>query len=491
MMPQFITPEWVKHAVFYQIFPDRFASSSRVIKPGNLEPWEDRPSVYGFKGGDLLGIVEKLDYLQDLGITALYLNPIFQSASNHRYHTHDYYQVDPLLGGNAAFDELLQETHRRGMRIVLDGVFNHASRGFFQFNHILEMGASSPFADWFTIYGYPLNAYGPGNPNYDCWVGLPPLPKFNTRNPQVRQFIFDVARYWIEKGIDGWRLDVPFEIKDDDFWREFRYMVKSINPEAYLVGEIPWEAQHWLAGDQFDGVMNYQFTQACLGFFGGDHINRELEKGMMGLPATPELDAASFLKRLDELVHLYPKEAVLAQLNSLDSHDMPRFFNLAGNSVEMVKFATLVQMTYPGTPCIYYGDEIGLKNGPSRIPEDCRFGFPWDTAQWDHELLGFFKRCIALRKTYPSLRVGSFKPLFSNRGFIAYGRQLNQETLVVVINSSDKPRGMEIPLAELAPDQQGKTITGLLYQLEARVMANHLTCLTLPTHSVEVFKVSP
>ena len=391
------TPNWVKQAVFYQIFPDRFATSAKVAKPNNLEPWETPPSIYGFKGGDLLGVVERLDYLQDLGITAIYLTPVFQSASNHRYHTHDYYQVDPILGGNAALRILLDDAHRRGMRVVLDGVFNHASRGFFQFNHILECGASSPYLDWFDVRSFPLNAYE-GTPNYRCWVDLPALPEFNTKNPQVRAFIMGVARYWLEYGIDGWRLDVPFCIDDDSFWQEFRQVVKSVNPEAYIVGEIPGEAQRWLQGDQFDAVMNYQFTHACLGFFGGEKINRVIEERMMGFPSTPILDAPAFARRAEELLKLYPHENILAQLNLLDSHDMPRFLAMAGNNKSALKLAVLFQMTYPGAPCVYYGDEIGLANGPTGAPEDCRYSFSWDERRWDTGLRSYFKKMIALRK---------------------------------------------------------------------------------------------
>lgn len=168
-MPDLRAPEWVKDAIFYQIFPDRFAKSPHLAKPYTLEPWGSPPTIYGYEGGDLLGVEEHLDYLQDLGINAIYLNPIFQSTSNHRYHTHDYFQVHPILGGNAAFDSLLMEAHRRGIRVILDGVFNHASRGFLQFNHILEHGPQSPYADWFTIKGYPLHAYdADAPPNYEA-----------------------------------------------------------------------------------------------------------------------------------------------------------------------------------------------------------------------------------------------------------------------------------------------------------------------------------
>jgi len=287
------TPDWVKDAVFYHIFPDRFARSARVPKPSNLEPWDTPPTVHGFKGGDLLGVAERLDYLQELGITAIYFNPIFQSAANHRYHTHDYYRVDPILGGNDAFRELVDAAHAHGIHIVLDGVFNHASRGFYQFNHALENGAASPYLDWFyfdeqrlraggRLNGYPSQEEaqrlarghrGLEELGYQAWWDLPALPKFNTRTEAVRRFIFDVARHWIAFGIDGWRLDVPVEIDDDSFWQEFRRVVKAANPEAYIVGEIWSDAHRWLQGDQFDAVMNYPFNRACLGFFGGERLD--------------------------------------------------------------------------------------------------------------------------------------------------------------------------------------------------------------------------
>ena len=201
-----------------------------------------------------------MDYLVDLGINAIYLNPIFSSAANHRYHTFDYMQVDPLLGGNAALRELLDEAHRRDIRVVLDGVFNHASRGFWPFHHILENGSNSPYLDWFLIQGWPLRPYHSNAkrpPNYQCWWNLPALPKINIKNPGARKYILDVARHWVEFGIDGWRLDVPEDIDDPPFWRDFRKVVKGANPEAYIVGEIWHLAQEWLEGDRFDAVMNY------------------------------------------------------------------------------------------------------------------------------------------------------------------------------------------------------------------------------------------
>ncbi|PSP12221.1 MAG: alpha-amylase, partial [Cyanobacteria bacterium SW_9_47_5] len=241
------TPDWVKNAVFYQIFPDRFAKSKqphqgklsdkklRVSYNVSFEPWEAPPTLQGYKGGDLWGVIEQLDYLQDLGINAIYFTPIFQSASNHRYHTHDYYRVDPLLGGNEALMALLEAAHRRNMKVVLDGVFNHASRGFYFFNDILENGPYSPWVDWFKIKDWPLSAYDGNKPaNYVGWTGNRALPEFNHDNPDVREYLMEVGEHWIEVGIDGWRLDVADEIETPGFWQEFRDRIKGINPDAYI-----------------------------------------------------------------------------------------------------------------------------------------------------------------------------------------------------------------------------------------------------------------
>ncbi|MEM9808853.1 MAG: glycoside hydrolase family 13 protein, partial [Cyanobacteria bacterium P01_D01_bin.56] len=271
------TPDWVKHAVFYQIFPDRFARTQRRPLPPAmdvpLETWEASPTLDGYKGGDLWGVAENLDYLQDLGINAIYFTPIFQSASNHRYHTHDYYQVDPMLGGNEAFADLLEAAHQRNIKVVLDGVFNHASRGFFFFNDILENGPSSPWLDWFRVEDWPLSAYDGAKPaNYESWWDNRALPEFNHDNPQAREYIMQIAEYWLRQGIDGWRLDVPFEIKAKGFWQEFRERVKTVNPEAYIVGEVWTDARQWLDGTQFDGVMNYLFTGPALAFTAKDNV---------------------------------------------------------------------------------------------------------------------------------------------------------------------------------------------------------------------------
>ncbi|MEW6296603.1 MAG: glycoside hydrolase family 13 protein [Thermodesulfobacteriota bacterium] len=460
------TPAWVADAVFYQIFPDRFATSGRFCRGLRLEPWGSPPTTFGFKGGDLIGVLEHLDYLQDLGITAIYFTPIFASAANHRYHTYDYYTVDPLLGGNAAFRTLLDAAHSRNLRIVLDGVFNHASRGFWQFHHTLENGAASPYVDWFhfdpeRLHGtrhfapYPdpetraALRKGEGSYRaigYKAWWDLPALPKFNTDTPAVREFLWQVATHWVEFGIDGWRLDVPSEINDDTFWQEFRRRVKAANPDAYLVGEIWHEARRWLRGDQFDAVMNYLLTKACLGFFGGEGLDlREIYRAG-SYRDVRALTAVEFADRIDELLRLYDPAVTYVQLNMLDSHDTPRFLTSAGGDRSALQLALLFLFAYPGAPCIYYGDEIGLTG---RHDPDCRKTFPWDPASWDHELLAFVKQCVALRHAHPALRRGSYQRLYADREVYAFGRTLAADTLIIALNTAPVAREITVPASAL------------------------------------------
>lgn len=457
------TPDWVQDAVFYQIFPDRFAKSARNPS-GTLsfELWDSPPTAHGFKGGDLYGIAEKLDYLKDLGITALYLNPIFASASNHRYHTFDYYAVDPLLGGNDALRFLLDKAHRKNMRVVLDGVFNHASRGFWQFHHVLECGDGSPYKDWFHFdperlagkkhWGaYPgsheLKALQHGEDSltaigYRGWWNLPALPKFNTNSPAAREFLLGVAEHWIKFGADGWRLDVATEIDDDAFWQEFRRRVRKINPDAYIVAEIWHESRRWLQGDQFDAIMNYDVTKPVIAFFGGKHLDLKVihqQSNYHGIHHA--IDAHEFADRIDHNLGLYKQDITYSQLNLLDSHDTPRFLSCVSGNKDSLKLAWLFMFTYPGAPCVYYGDEIGMDG---QHDPDCRRSFPWEESKWDKGLLGYVKELIALRKKNPALRRGDFKRLWSANGTYAFSRSLNGKTFVVAVNVSDSPQQVHV-----------------------------------------------
>ncbi|MEO0537789.1 MAG: glycoside hydrolase family 13 protein [Cyanobacteria bacterium P01_A01_bin.123] len=443
------TPDWVKHAVFYQIFPDRFArarepySQPEMAVP--LELWAAPPTQSGYKGGDLWGAMEQLDYLQDLGITAIYLTPIFQSACNHRYHTHDYYRVDPLLGGNQAFMDFLKAAHQRDMHVVLDGVFNHASRGFFFFNDILENGPASPWLDWFKVEKWPLSAYDGSLPaNYRSWVNNRALPQFNHDHPAVREYIMRIGEHWIRMGIDGWRLDVPFEVKTAGFWQEFRDRIKAINPDAYIVGEVWTDARQFLDGSQFDAVMNYLFTGPVLAFAAGDRVVMDYVECPDYYPY-PALDAQGYTDKIQALLDLYDWEIHQAQLNLLSSHDIARALSVVGEDVPSLELAVVLQMTFPGAPCIYYGDEVGLSGG---LDPENRRGFPSES-DWHQGLLKTHRTLIRLRHLYPALRTGTYHVLSASGQLLVFARTLPEQTVIVAVNTGAQSEHSSLSLSDI------------------------------------------
>ena len=453
------TPAWVKDAVFYQIFPDRFATSARVVKPDHMEAWDAPPTPRGFKGGDLLGIAARLPELAELGVNALYLTPIFASASNHRYHTYDYLAVDPLLGGNEALRELLDQAHARGMRVVLDGVFNHTGRGFWPFHHVLENGAASPYRDWFILDeavragrrgldAYPdrerLDEVGhpSGKLGYHAWWNLPALPKLNLAHPPVREFLLGVAEHWLRFGIDGWRLDVPDEIDDESFWQEFRQRCRAADPEAYLVGEIWEEAPDWLRGDRFDALMNYPLGTAILGFAGGASLDRsvvarhETYRQMLS-----PLDGPAFARRLADLMTNYDPAVVRSQLNLIGSHDAPRALTILGGDRAALRLATILQMTLPGAPCVYYGDELGMEGD---LVPDCRGAYPVDPEAGDREMRRLFRAAIAIRREHAVFRDGSVRALATGHGAVAYAVEASDGLAIVAVNAGARPERLDL-----------------------------------------------
>lgn len=420
-------PEWVKEAVFYQIFPDRFANGDRSNDPANVQPWCSSPDGVRFQGGDLAGIEQRLDYLQDLGVNALYLNPIFLSPSTHRYNTVDYFRVDPKLGSLDEFRRLVKKAHRKKIRIILDGVFNHCGRGFFAFSDVLENGGNSPYLDWYHIHRFPLEAYTPGKVrNFEAWWGYKSLPKFNTQTPAVRKYILDVARYWIEEGVDGWRLDVPNEIDDDSFWAEFRQVVKKANSQAYLVGEI-WDVQpRWVNDDHFDGVMHYPLRSAIV-----DGLNQSAS-------------GQDLRARLDQILSAYGTDNLYGMYLLLGSHDTERIITLLNHDMQKVRLAYLLLFAFPGAPAIYYGDEIGLQGGKD---PDCRRAFPWQPAAWDVELHDWLKRLIQIRRASPVLCLGNLEIVRDRvpRNGLALMRRHGGRCIVVAANFSSQKSALAIP----------------------------------------------
>lgn len=431
-------PNWVQDSIFYQIFPDRFADGDKSNNPPNVLPWGTAPTIQGFQGGDLRGIIDRMYYLVNLGINAIYLNPIFLSSSNHRYNTADYYQVDPKLGSMREFKVLLDVAHRNQIKIVLDGVFNHCGRGFFAFNDILENQNSSPYSSWFHIKKYPVDAYSPGDAvDYQAWWKFKSLPKFNTGNPLVRKYIFDVARYWIEQGIDGWRLDVPGEIDDDSFWLQFRQVVKGVNPDAYIVGEI-WDGNpRWVGESHFDGLMHYPIRDLIL-----DLLREKIKPG-------------KFVHGLSEWYYKYPLENSFAMYTLLGSHDTERYFTVVGRNLDKAKLGSLIQFTFPGAPAIYYGDEIGLEGGKD---PDCRRAFNWDETKWNNELRLWLKTLVDLRKQNIALRRGTFNVVMSDdvNGVCGFLRSDSEQVLLIMINASPTEREIVMDLTSIGWETAGE-----------------------------------
>jgi neopullulanase len=455
-------PDWAKGAVIYQIFPDRFAGSAAGGQ-ADVEPWGSSPRWRGLQGGDLPGVTRRLGYLKGLGVDALYLNPIFASPSNHRYDTIDYFTVDPMLGGNEALKELVFEAHRNSIRVILDASFNHVHPRFFAFADVVEKGPDSEYWGWFVIetwpveirfrrdlvesderlreylahleseLGFPLR-YSPAQPrpvrpSYEAWSGVSTMPRVNLANPQARSYMLDVAAYWPrEYGIDGWRMDVVRYV-DPDFWGDFHDAVRSVRPDAYLLSEVLGDASQWLQGDRFDATMNYTFRDLCTRFF-----------------AKEDLDGGGMIDGLSRMWAQYAWPVTLANQNLIGSHDTPRFLTESGGETWRLRLATVLQMTWPGAPGIYYGDEVGLEGGED--PE-CRRAFPWTTDPAEHEVHRAIRELAQLRASEPALVTGEWRPLTGEEGLIVFERRLGERRIVVAINRDAVPRRCDVgPITE-------------------------------------------
>lgn len=416
---------WVRDGIFYEIFPERFYNGDKENDPPNTETWGSKPLRRNFFGGDLKGITGKLSYLDELGVNALYLTPIFDAPSNHKYDTRDYLKVDEHFGNLGILKELVEEAHSKGIKIILDGVFNHTGDKFWAFRDVVEHGKKSEYSDWYFVESFPLKKRPV---NYKTCGGASYLPKLNTDNPKVKEYLFKVAKYWLEEAdIDGWRLDVPFLISPE-FWQEFRTVVKSIKPDAYIVGEIWRDARPWLKDGHFDGVMNYQLRNLIIEFF----VHRKI-------------DSETFNYELKVLRESYSLETSYNMLNLLGSHDTSRFLTISRGDVDKAVISLLFMMTYIGAPMIYYGDELGMQGGND---PSCRGTMIWDRKQWDHTLFKMYKRMIKIRKQHPALRRGTFETLYkdSTGRIYAYKRSYSSDLLIVVINSGLKERTLRIPI---------------------------------------------
>ncbi|WP_350343008.1 glycoside hydrolase family 13 protein [Proteinivorax tanatarense] len=423
----FSPPDWVSSTVWYQIFPERFANGNPSINPKNSLPWNSRrPSQKSYYGGDFQGIMDKLDYIASLGVTGLYLTPIFKAHSNHKYDTIDYMEIDPQFGDKDTFKKLVQKCHAKGIKVMLDAVFNHSGLYFPPFQDVIKNGDNSPYKDWFHLHNLPLKTDFLAN--YDTFGYVPTMPKLNTENKEVKAYLLNVAKYWIEEfDIDGWRLDVANEV-DHAFWRDFRKVVKEAKPDAYILGEVWHDAMPWLLGDQFDAVMNYPLTTAITEYFTTNNINK-----------------AEFMNSVNKILNMYPETINSVQFNLLGSHDTARILTLSNSNKEKVKLQMLMQFTMPGTPCIYYGDEISMEGGED---PDCRRCMIWEEKKQDKEMLGFVKKIISLRKQFKVFRTNNNFAFLSPKdrnNIISFTKSIADQELLVVLNNSEFTEKFKLP----------------------------------------------
>ncbi len=388
---RFKAPDWVKNTVWYQIFPERFANGNPAINPVGVKEWDptESPNRQDLYGGDLQGVIDHLDHLTDLGVNGIYFTPVFQAYSNHKYDTEDYLKIDQYFGDLNIFKTLVKEAHQRGIKVMLDAVFNHIGDTSSQWQDVLKHQENSKYADWFHVNEWPAT-YTPTEDfevseaaTYDTFAFTPHMPKLNTANPEVQEYLLNIAEYWIKEcDIDAWRLDVADEV-DHAFWKKFRTTCDAAKEDFYILGEVWHSAQPWLIGDEFSAVMNYAYTNAIIDTFVKDDLSLE-----------------QMVSAINAQLMLYRKQTNEVMFNILDSHDTPRLLTQAKGSKDLVKQVQAFMYLQPGVPCIYYGDEYGLDGGAD---PDCRKCMPWTEENQDLEMFAFFKKLVAFRREYADI----------------------------------------------------------------------------------------
>lgn len=492
-------PPWVRDSVFYQIFPDRFADGdpSNNVRDGEYSIY-DRPTIarqWGelprggeaggsreFFGGDLQGIAQKLGYLEELGVSALYLNPIFTSPSNHKYDVADYRHVDPHLGGDAALIELREALDERGMRVLLDIVPNHcgALHPWFQAARADPYAAS---AEFFTFHHHP--------DDYESWLGVKSLPKLNYRSEQLRHEMYAgpnaIMRYWMRSPfrIDGWRIDVANMLARQGetqlghkIGRALRRALKSESLQAYLIGEHFYDGTPHLQGDELDASMNYQgFTFPLWRWLSGFELTEPCADPTL-------LPTEALAAQWNTFMAAIPWQIATQQFNLLGSHDTPRILTIVGENSALSTIATTLLMTYPGVPCIYYGDEIGMTGGAD--PE-CRRCMDWNPKRWFREPRPLYRMLIRLRRTAPALRYGGYQLLYAAGDTLAYQREASEERLIIIARRADD--GLAALPVRHAGLADGVYLHELISGTRAKVEAGQLPLDKLPPIGAQIWRL--
>ncbi|WP_348921106.1 glycoside hydrolase family 13 protein [Enterococcus rotai] len=431
---RFKAPQWVKETIWYQIFPERFANGDPTNDPAGTLAWgsKEHPGRDDFFGGDLQGVLDHLDHLTDLGINGIYFCPIFQAASNHKYDTIDYFEIDSAFGDKELFKKVVAECHKRGIRVMLDAVFNHMGDFSPQWQDVIKHGENSAYANWFHIHQFPVTYTPTANfefsddISYDTFAFTPHMPKLNTANKEVQAYLLDIARYWItEFDIDAWRLDVANEV-DHRFWRKFHDVCTEAKPDIYILGEIWHSSQAWLQGDEFHAVMNYAFTDAILSYF-----------------VYQTIPLSKMVSELNHQLMLYREQTNQIMFNVLDSHDTPRLLTIAQNNKALMKQVLAFTYLQKGVPCLYYGDEYAMDGAGD---PDCRKCMVWEGEQQDLEMYEFVKALIAFRKTHqPVLSEGKLRWLETNEktGLIDFAYEYDGKMLHGIFNTGQAPIYLE------------------------------------------------
>ena len=427
----FEVPEWVEHSVIYHIFPDRFANGDTANDPANVVPWGSKPTFSNYMGGDIAGVKQHLSYLKDLGVSAVFFNPIFKSPSNHRYETADYLQIDPIFGTNAEFQELTKEMKRDGMRVILDGVFNHTATSFAPFADVVKNGANSPYTGWYTFRSFPVKIGE--NPNYEAWFNFPSMPKLNYSNADVRRYMLNIPEFWDQHAdVAGWRLDAANEVTPD-YWREFRKKVKALRKDTWIVGEVWGDGTPWLKGDQWDSVMNYQFRQSVLNF---------VTKTGSGKPS-------DLMRSLMTVYNSYAPQVSRNMMNLIGSHDTARVLTLCNGDIDLARLAAILQFTWVGAPSVYYGDELGMEGGPD---PDNRRAMTWEVATRQNGFLNLYKQLVHLRRSNLALQSGDPISLVAddNKKVVAFARVLGDQADLIAVNRGNNPQTIDLHLGPVA-----------------------------------------
>ena len=497
-------PAWVQQSVFYQIFPDRFydGDPSNNVRTGEYDchgqpvvarAWGELPRPHSesgaceFFGGDLPGITQKLDYLQDLGVTALYLTPIFTALTNHKYDVMDYKQVDPHFGGETALVALREALDARGMRLMLDIVPNHSGSSNAWFLNALA-DAAAETGDFYTFYQHPET--------YEEFMGVHTLPKLNYYSTRLRDFMYaaqdSVMRYWLQPPfrIDGWRIDVANmlgrqnEIQlEHKVGRGMRRAVKAEKPDAYLIGEHFYDGTAHLQGDELDATMNYSgFMFPVLQWLTDFDVENVWHRNW---PDKQVLPTGAMAAQWQTFRAVVPWQVAVQQFNLLGSHDTPRILTHLGEDIPRLRLAATLLFTYPGVPCIYYGDEIGMVGADDPDNRRC---MNWDQSTWNTDLRAYFKQLIHLRRSSPALSHGGFQLLYAEGNTVAFMREAPQERLLIVARrAEDELAALPVRSAAL-PD--GTHLHELLTGAESVVSGGMLSLAGLPAVGARIWRIT-